>query len=126
MGANESLQPSGGTVEHGTTRWGRWLRARRIRITLWIAVIEGIIVAVSPDFSKWTVIAIAIPVLAIYAVWGRHAKSDTAYQIAWIAGASQALAVVVVILGVLLSWLPLVLAAIFAGVALIFLFSDRG
>jgi hypothetical protein len=125
MGANESLE-HGSTIEHGQTRWGRWLRARRVRITLWIAVLEGIVVAVSPSFTKWTVIAIAIPVLAVYAVWGRNAKSDTAYQIAWIAGASQALAVVVVILGVLLSWLPLVLAAIFAGIALLFLFHDRG
>ena len=125
MSANESLEHRG-TVEHGTTRFGRWLQHRRIRITLWIAVIEGIIVAVSPSFTKWTVIAIAIPVLAIYALWGRNAKSDTTYQIAWIAGASQALAVVVVILGVLLSWLPLVLAAIFAVIALIFLFHERG
>jgi hypothetical protein len=125
MSADESLQHPG-PIEHGTTRWGRWLRARRIRIALWIAVLEGIIVAVSPDFTKWTVIAIAVPVLAVYALWGRNAKSDTTYQAFWIAGASQSLAVVVVILGVLLSWLPLVLAAIFAGVALLFLFSDRG
>jgi hypothetical protein len=125
MGTNESLE-RGTTIEHGSTKWGRWLKARRIQITLWIAVIEGIIVAVSPSFTKWTVIAIAIPVLAIYALWGRNAKSDTTYQIAWIAGASQALAVVVVILGVLLSWLPLVLAAVFAVIALIFLFQERG
>jgi hypothetical protein len=125
MGANESLE-RGTTIEHGSTKWGRWLKARRIRIVLWIAVIEGIIVAVSPSFTKWTVIAIAIPVLALYALWGRNAKSDTTYQIAWIAGASQALAVVVVILGVLLSWLPLVLAAIFAVIALVFLFHERG
>ncbi|MFL5922130.1 MAG: hypothetical protein ACJ75Q_12985 [Gaiellaceae bacterium] len=125
MGTNESLE-RGSTIEHGSTRWGRWLRGRRIRIVLWIAVLEGIIVAVSPDFTKWTVIGIAIPVLALYVVWGRNAKSDTVYQVAWIAGASQALAVVVVILGVLLSWLPLVLAAIFAVVALLFLFHERG
>jgi hypothetical protein len=125
MGANQSLE-HGPTIEHGTTRWGRWLRARRIRITLWIAVLEGIIVAVSPSFTKWTVIAIAVPVLALYVIWGRNAKSDTTFQIAWIAGASQALAVVVVILGVLLSWLPLVLAAVFAAIALLFLFHERG
>jgi hypothetical protein len=125
MGANQSLE-HGPTIEHGTTRWGRWLRARRIRITLWIAVLEGIIVAVSPSFTKWTVIAVAVPVLALYVIWGRNAKSDTTFQIAWIAGASQALAVVVVILGVLLSWLPLVLAAIFAAIALLFLFHERG
>lgn len=121
---NESLEHSR-TVEHGSTRTGRWLKERRVRIVLWIAVLEGIVVALS-DFTKWTVIGIAIPVLAIYVVWGRNAKSDTAYQIAWIAGASQALAVVVVILGVLLSWLPLVLAAVFAVIALVFLFHERG
>ena len=44
----------------------------------------------------------------------------------WIAGASQALAVVVVILAFILDWLALLLAAIFAAVALLFLFSDRG
>lgn len=124
MGTNETLEHSR-TVEHGSTKTGRWLKERRIRIVLWIAVVEGIVVALS-DFTKWTVIGIAIPVLAIYVVWGRNAKSDTAYQIAWIAGASQALAVVVVILGVLLSWLPLVLAAIFAVIALVFLFHERG
>jgi hypothetical protein len=127
MSYDESLkQGSGGTIEHGSTKTGRWLRARRIRIVLWIAVLEGIVVALSPDITKWTVIAIAIPILALYVVWGRNADSHTIRQVAWIGGASQALAVVVVILGVLLSWLPLVLAAIFAAIALLFLFSDRG
>ena len=125
MSTVEPVQPQR-TVEHGSTRTGRWLRARRTRIVLWIAVIEGIIVALSHNFTKWTVVAIAIPVLAIYVLWARNASSDTVRQIGWIGGASQALAVVVVILGVLLSWLPLVLAAIFAGIALLFLFSDRG
>ena len=37
----------------------------------------------------------------------------------WIAGASQALAVVVVILAFILDWLALLLAAIFAAVALL-------
>jgi hypothetical protein len=72
------------------------------------------------------VIAIAIPVLALYAFWARDHKSDTVRQVGWIGGASQSLAVVVVILGVLLSWLPLVLAAVFAGIALLFLFQERG
>ena len=126
MGANESLQSRPNTVEHGTTRFGRWLRARRIRITLWIAVLEGIVVALAHDLSRWTVIAIAVPVLALYVFWGRDARSHTWRQILWIAGASQALAVVVVILAFILDWLALLLAAIFAAVALLFLFSDRG
>jgi hypothetical protein len=72
------------------------------------------------------VIAVAIPLLALYLFWGRTARSDTARQLSWIAGASQALAVVVTILAFLLSWVALVLAGVFAIIALLFLFSDRG
>ena len=115
-----------GPIEHGTTRAGRWLRTRRIRFALWIAVIEGIIVAFLPDVSRWTVVAVAIPLLALYLFWGRTASSDTVRQLSWIAGASQALAVIVVIFAFILSWLALLLAGIFAAIALLFLFSDRG
>ena len=125
MATDQSLQPPQ-PIEHGTTRTGRWLRQRRIRITLWIAVVEGIIVALLHDISRWTVIALAIPILALYVFWGRSAKSDTVRQVLWIGGASQALAVVVVILAFLLDWLALLLAGIFAAIALLFLFSDRG
>ena len=115
-----------GPIEHGTTRAGRWLRTRRIRFALWIAVIEGIIVAFLPDVSRWTVVAVAIPLLALYVFWGRSARSDTARQLTWIAGASQALAVLVVIFAFILSWLALVLAGLFAAIAILYLLSDRG
>lgn len=114
-----------GPIDHRSTRIGRWLRVRRIRIALGIAVVEGVIVAFRGDVSRWTVIAIAIPLLAVYVFWGRHARSDMLRQAAWIAGASQALAVVVVILAFLLNWLALLLAAVFAAVALLYLLSDR-
>jgi hypothetical protein len=125
MATDRPLEPTG-TIEHRTSRTGRWLRARRIRIALWIAVVEGIIVALAHDISRWTVIAVAIPLLAIYVFWGRNARSDTVRQLGWIGGASQALAVVVVILAFILSWLALILAGIFAVVALLFLVVDRG
>jgi hypothetical protein len=125
MASEQSLKPQS-VIEHGTTRTGRWLKARRVRLALWIAVIEGVIVALTHDFSRWTVIAIAIPVLALYVFWGRHAGSDTARQVTWIAASSQALAVVVVIMAFILNWLALILAAIFAAIALLFLLGDRG
>jgi len=124
MATDRPLEPTA-PIEHGTTKSGRWLRARRTRIVLWIAVLEGILVALTQDFTKWTVVAIAIPVLAVYVFWGRNARSDTVRQVAWIAGASQALAVVVAIFSFLLSWLALALAGVFAVVALIFLFGER-
>jgi hypothetical protein len=125
MASDESIE-SRSVIEHGTTRAGRWLKARRVRLVLWIAVIEGVTVALAHDFSRWTVIGIAIPVLALYVFWGRHAGSDTARQLTWIAAASQALAVVVVIMAFILDWLALILAGIFAAIALLFLLGDRG
>ena len=124
MATNSSIEPTQ-TLEHGSTKTGRWLRARRTRIVLWIAVLEGILVALTEDFTKWTVVAIAIPVLAVYILWARNARSDTVRQVGWIAGASQALAVVVAIFSFLLSWLALALAGVFAVIALIFLFGER-
>ncbi len=96
-----------------------------MRIALWVAVIEGIIVALAHDVSRWTVIGVAIAVLVLYALWGRNARSDTVRQVAWIGGASQSLAVVVVIFAFVLNWLALILAGILAAVALLFLLGER-
>jgi hypothetical protein len=124
--ATGSLEPTPpGVIEHGTSKAGRWLRARRVRLVLWIAVVEGVLVWLLPGVGKWTVIAIAIPCLALYIFWGRDTNSDTGRQASWIIAASQALAVVVVILAFLLDWLALLLAVIFAAIALLFLLSDR-
>ncbi|HYX88317.1 MAG TPA: hypothetical protein VE753_03020 [Gaiellaceae bacterium] len=126
MASDQSLEPPR-TIEHRSTKAGRWLRTRRIRIALWIAVLEGILVALSRDFSRWTVFAIAIVVLGFYIFWGRTAQSDTLRQVSWIAGASQALVVVVAILALyILPLIALILAGVFAVIALLFLFSDRG
>ena len=112
-------------IDHRSTRLGRWLRERRLRVALWIAVVEGIIVALEEDLSRWTVIAVAVPVVIFYVVAGRNLRLDAARQISWIAGASQALAVLAVIFAFILSWLALLLVAIFAAVAVFFLFADR-
>ena len=112
-------------LEHGTTRSGRWLRARRTRLALWIAVVEGILVAVLHDFTRWTVVLIAIPLILVYGLWGRNAKSDTARQITWIAGASQALAVLFVLLAAIIGIFVLAFVVLAAIAALAFFFIDR-
>lgn len=112
-------------IEGGSSRAGRWLRERRLRIALWIAVAEGIVVALGPHVSRWTVIIVAILLIALYVYAGRNSRSDTVRQISWIAAASQALAVIAVILAFILFWSALILVAIFAVVALAFLFADR-
>jgi hypothetical protein len=112
-------------IEAGGTRIGRWLRERRLRIALWVAAIEGLIVALTPDLTKWTVIIIGAVVLAFYVVAGRNMSWDVARQLSWIAAASQALAVLVVIFAFVLKLVAIVAIVILAVVALAYLFSDR-
>jgi hypothetical protein len=112
-------------LEHGTTRAGRWLRGRRLRLALWIAVLEGIVVALAPGVSRWTVVVVAILAVSLYAAAGRTTRWDVGHQLSWILAASQALAVVVAILAWFVLWTALLLVVVFAVIALVILFTDR-
>jgi hypothetical protein len=122
--------PQGGAVsdhaiEHRQSRTGRWLRERRIKFALWIAVAEGILVAILPNVSRWTVIIVAVPLILLYLWSGRSVRSDTIRQLSWIAAASQSLAVVVAILAFVIKIFALLIAGAFAAIAIVFLFLDR-
>ena len=111
-------------IEGGGTRIGRWLRGRRVRLALWVAVIEGLLVALTPDLTKWTVLVIGAILLAFYMVAGRNMSWDVGRQLSWIAAASQALAILVVIFAFVFKLVAIVAIVIFALVALAYLFSD--
>jgi hypothetical protein len=111
-------------LEHESSRSGRWLRARRLRFALWIAVLEAVIAALSHDVSRWTIIVLALIFVPIYLTWG-HRQRDTTRQVSWIAAASQALAVVAVLVAYVAGLFVLVLAGIFAAIALFLILSDR-
>jgi hypothetical protein len=111
-------------IEAGSTRIGRWLRERRLRLALWVAVAEGLLVALTPDLTKWTVLVLGVILLAFYMVAGRNIRWDVARQLSWIAAASQALAILVVILAFVLGLLAIVAIIVFAIIALVYLFSD--
>jgi hypothetical protein len=115
---------TGYAIEHDSSRAGRWLRQRRLRVALWIAVIEAVLAAFSHDLSRLTIIALAAIFVPVYLIWGRD-QGDTIRQVSWIAAASQALAVVAVLLAYIVGLLVLVIAGIFAAVALFLIFSDR-
>ena len=76
-----------------------WLRQRRKRFAFWIAAGEGIVVAVSPDLTKWTVVALAA-LAAIAWVLGRNAGSSTVRSVLWIFVVSQLLAAILVLFAV--------------------------
>jgi hypothetical protein len=112
-------------IEAGSTRGGRWLRERRIRIALWVAVIEGLIAAFSHDIGRWTILLMAVIVLAFYIVAGRQLKWDVARQLSWIAASSQVLAILVIIFAFVLKLIAIVIIVGFALVALVYLFTDH-
>ena len=111
--------------EHKTTRMGRWLAQRRFQLALWIAVIEGVIVAISRDISWVVALIIAVPFILFYVLAGRTLESDAGRQLAWIAGASQTFVVLLMILFKIISLLLIIMVAVLGVIALLFLYSDR-
>ena len=119
------LTDSPHVIEHGTSRPGRWLRARRNRIALLVALIESIVVVIFHDVSRFTVIGLAVVAFCLYWFAGRGSSSDTFRQSSWIFAASQLLAVLAAILAFILLWTAILAACVFAAVALFFVVADR-
>jgi hypothetical protein len=108
-------------AEHGP---GHWLRTRRNRFALWIAAAEGVVVAVSHDVTKWTVLVLAAVSVALWA-FGRGSRSSSVRQVLWILAASQLLALLLVALAVIVKWAVILGLVAFAVLGLAFLFFDR-
>jgi len=87
--------------------------------------VEGIFVAVSEDLSRWTVIIISAPVIAFYLLAGRSLQSETGRELSWLAAASQAFTVILCVVALLIGPFTLIIAGVFAVVALILLFGER-
>src|SRR2546423_3504937 len=116
--------PRGQLIEHGSTRAGRWLRARRLRFAAWTAVVEGLLVVlhVIPWFAA---IALAALALGFYVWLGRELRSDVARQGSWIAAASQVLVVLVPVLVALIGGLAILAVGVLAITAPFVVFTDR-
>lgn len=115
---------SGEVLEHRSTRPGRWLRERRLWVALWIAVIEGILVAF--EVISWPVaVVIAIAIIVLHFAVTSRSRSDSVRQVSWVAAVSQALVALVPVLVVVVGTLALIVVALLAVVVLILLLSDR-
>ncbi len=102
-----------------------WLYQRRLKIALGIAVLEGILVAVEKDFTRWTLIIVSAPIIAFYLFAGRSLESDTGRQVSWIAAAAQAFAVILCVVALTIGAFVLIVAGVFAAIALLLLFGER-
>ena len=114
----------GAVIEHGTSRTGRWLRERRVRVALWIAVVEGVLV-VFGAISRPIALIVAVAIVVLYFSIGNRLRSGIAGEIAWIAAVSQALVMLVPVLVIIVGTVALVIVGALAVVALVLLFSDR-
>ena len=113
-------------AEHERSGTAVWLEARRLKIALGLAFLEGIIVALEKDFTRWTVIIISAPIIAFYVFAGRTLDSDTGRQLSWIAAATQAFAILLCVIALLIGSFALIIAGLFAAVAVILLLGERG
>jgi hypothetical protein len=111
-------------IEHGTTRTGRWLRERRLRLTLWIAAAEGLLYLFDA-LNWWAAVALAIIAVGFWWYVGRTNRSDTLRQVSWIFGASQLLVLCVPLALGLVKAVAIAVIAVLAVVALFVLFKER-
>jgi len=111
-------------IEHGSTRGGGWLRDRRLKIALGLAIVEGLLVALDV-VPAWFAIVLAIAVLAAYFGWARASGPDWLREPGWVVAVWQAVVLLVPILVVVVGTLALVAVGAIAIIALVALFADR-
>jgi hypothetical protein len=111
-------------IEHRSSRAGRWLRVRRLRLALWIAVAEGLLI-VFDVIPGWTALLVGAAILAFYFFLGRQLRSDTVRQASWVGAASQLFVALVPVLLFFVGFLAVIALALLAAVALVALLADR-
>src|SRR6516225_1536039 len=90
-GAN-ALEPT--DSKQSGSRPSRYLREHRLRLTIWIGAVEGVLTLIGllPHLAVYILAALAI---VFWAVAGRKYSSPTARNLSWIFAASQAIAVLI-------------------------------
>jgi hypothetical protein len=111
-------------IEHGSSRSSRWLRERRLRITLWIAAVEGLLYLVHV-LHWWEAVALAAIAVGLWWFGGRTSRSDIVRQATWVFAASQLLVLCVPIALGIVKALAIGVVALLAIAALILLFTRR-
>ena len=105
-----------------------WLHRHRLRIVLWVAVIEGIAAWVTHGLHIATIVVlgvIALACLMLYRFTTERTQSSFLRQLAWLLAASQLGATILVAAGYILIGALIVLLVIFALVALGLLLLDH-
>jgi hypothetical protein len=111
-------------IEHREGPASRWLRERRLKIALGVALVEGILVVVDV-IPEWVAIVIGAAIVAYWWVAGRNYRWQLPRQVSWTAAMSQVFVALVPVLAFVLTALAIVALVILAIVALVALLADR-
>jgi hypothetical protein len=111
-------------LEHGSTRQGRWLRANRLKIALWIAVVEGLLV-VFDVIDVLPALLVAGLVVVAYFVLSQRLRPGVARDALWTGAVSQAIVAMVPVLVLVVGTLALIGVGVLAAVVLIVLITGR-
>ena len=114
----------GHAIEQGSASAARWLRENRLRLALWIAVVEGVFI-VADMLSWWGALIIGVSLVGFYVFAGRNLPDSAARELSWVGAASQLFVALVPVLVAFLWTLAVVAVVVLAIVAAIFLFTDR-
>jgi len=103
---------------------GPWLEGRRLRLALFIGLVESLAVLLG-GVGWFVVLAAAAAVTALYIFVGRRTGSQFLREILWIAAASQLIAVIVPVLWEVFRFLAILALVAMAGILLVILLMDR-
>ncbi|TML73272.1 MAG: hypothetical protein E6G12_11840 [Actinobacteria bacterium] len=105
-----------------------WLYRHRLRIILWVAVVEGLVAWATHGLHIATIVVlgvIAFACLMLYRFTRERTQSSFLHQLTWLLAASQLGATILVAAGYILIGALIVLLVIFALVALGLLLLDH-
>ncbi|HYY77460.1 MAG TPA: hypothetical protein VE644_14200 [Gaiellaceae bacterium] len=111
-------------VEHRESRMGRWVRPRRLRIALFVGLVETLLVLLNGLGWFW-VLGAAVLGVGFHFFVGRRAQFHSVREISWIVAVSQLIAVVVPLLWELVKFLAITVLVVLALVLLVMLLVDR-
>jgi hypothetical protein len=95
-----------------------------MRLALWIAVVEGVLV-LADVIPTWTALGVAALLILFYLLVGRNLPTDSGRELSWIAAFSQLLVAILPVLVALLTMVAIIALVVIAAVALALLFLDR-
>ena len=111
-------------IDHGSSRSGRWLREKRLRLTLWVAAVEGVLYLVNA-LHWWVAVGLAVIAVGFWWYAGRTSRSYSVRQASWIFAAAQLLVLCIPVALALVKAVAIAMVALLAIVGLFLLFRER-